>query len=198
MSRCWWCSALVLLLTCWTVRAADPTPATAHQVAAAVGVLLTRGAPEFKIQPTPRHPLARDADERFTWASEVVVAACRYKVPPLLLAAVAYREGAYRHTAEGARGERSTWQIMPWVARQISAGRVLPAPVLDCTLETSAGAAFCAAALLRAGRDRCGDWGGALVYYATGSRCDAGDSGQLKFLQRDRLGLWAYMRRGQP
>jgi len=198
VSRRWWCAALVLLLTCWTVRAADPTPATEDQVAAAVGALLTRGAPAFKIQPTPRHPLVRDAEKRYNWACEVVVAAWRYEVPPLLLAAMAYREGSYRHTAEGARGERSTWQIMPRVAKQIAAGRVLPAPVSGCTLETSAGAAICAAALLRAGRDRCGDWGGALVYYATGSRCDAGDSGQLQFLQRDRLGLWAYMRRGQP
>jgi hypothetical protein len=195
VSRCWWCAALVMLLTCWTVRAEDPAPATAVQVADAVGSLLTRGAPAFKIQPTPRHPLARDADERFIWASEVVVAAGRYDVPPLLLTAVAYREGSYRHTAEGARGERSTWQIMPRVARQIAAGRVLPSPVPDCTLSTPAGAALCAAALLRAGHNRCGDWGGALVYYATGSRCDAGDSGQLKFLQRDRLGLWAHLRR---
>lgn len=187
----WWAIMLFSAVFLWGV--APAMAAEADAVDRAILTLLQRGARAFRIQPTPRHPMARSAEQRRTLAEAISAAAAAHAVPAMLLLAIAYREGSFRHAALGKLQERTTFQVMPRVARVLRTGRLTGTPVPTCTQADARGAAMCAAALLRYGFDRCGTWGNALILYATGHRCTPGTSAHLRFIQRDRLGLQQHL-----
>jgi hypothetical protein len=183
---------VLVLLIAIGIRAQASDPAVA--VSRAIHHLLTCGVPAHRILPTPRARLARDAALRAITAQAIVAAATAHGVSPYYLVAIAYREGSFRPTAVGTRNERSMFQVMPHLVRAIRRGQIHgqagPAPA--CRLDTVAGSAQCAAALLRAGYDACGgrSWARAMVrYVAGGRRCTAGRSRQLAFIAWDRPGL---------
>jgi len=145
--------------------------------------VVTQGIPEHKIEPFVGNEIARDKTKRVDLILAIDEASKKWAVPPMLLVAMAYREGSFTMEGGGALGEQSTWQMMGYVAKHIKE-TIEP----ECTLETYRGSALCAAAWLAHNRDKCGSLDGSFVMYATGNRCEP-RTGHVVWLVRDRFGL---------
>ncbi|MCP4678077.1 MAG: hypothetical protein GY854_21700 [Deltaproteobacteria bacterium] len=140
---------------------------SADDISRAIQTLLLQGIPEHNILPHPAHPMACNKELRDELATGIKTAADAYNVPPFLLVAIAFREGSFKNTAKGGIGERSTFQMLPRIAKLAAA--------IDsrCNLKTYEGAAFCTAIWLNnlSAPKRCTSHEGALLKYATGYTC---------------------------
>ena len=145
--------------------------------------VIVHGIPEHKIAPHLGNKVARDKSKRLDLILAIDEASTKYDVPPMLLVAMAYREGSFTMDGDGALGERSTFQMVGYVAIHIQK-KIEP----ECTLATYRGSALCAAAWLDAKRKVCGTLDGSFVMYATGNRCEP-RTGHVVWLVRDRFGI---------
>ena len=144
------------------------------RVEAAMLWLVSSGIPSHNIAPNKRNPVYTDPGWRHELAVAIVAASRRWAVSPWFLVAVAFREGSFKQDARGDLEEQSTFQIMT------SHG---------CDLKQVAGAADCAARLLRRYADRCGSVRAGFLRYATGRRICSPDTPHLKWMDQDRAGI---------
>ncbi len=141
------------------------------------------GLPHPDVKPRPRHPMVRDTEARRRLSVAIVDASKGLNVDPWLLLAIAYREGSFIGDTDGKIGERSTFQIVPAAAKYVRSKGYD-----GCTLDTLEGSAVCAAALLHLHEGDCGSVKGAVVKYATGSKCKATNK-KLGWIAWDRPAL---------
>ena len=155
------------------------------QIEHAILHIITEGLPEYKIKPFIHNLLSMDRTPRLDLVFAIDAASIKYDVPPMLLVAMAYREGSFKMTSVGKLNERSTFQMVSYVAKHI---RETIEP--ECDLTTYRGAALCTAAWLDHHRapQRCGSMQGAFMIYATGKRCTPSTAHQI-WLIRDRFGI---------
>jgi hypothetical protein len=155
------------------------TDSEVDRVEAAILHIVQKGLPSHGVEPFPGHEIARDQEMRRELAEAIVDAGPLRNIPPMLLVAMAFREGSFRNTAEGTIGERSTFQIVDQVI-----------DALDCDVATYRGAADCAAVWLDLKRDECGgDLRGGFLRYATGRRVCRPYSEKTRWLVNDRFGI---------
>jgi len=181
--------ALAILIHSCDALSTD-SPAVA-ELDRAVIRLVTTGSERHAIAPYPHHPITRDALAREALARACVEAGSAHAVDPWLLLAIAFREGSFGLSTEGALGERSTFQFMPSTSQHV-ARTVEP----RCDLDTVTGAAYCAAGLLAQGREKCdGDLRGAFLRYATGRPACRPWNAKTRWLVRDRFSLAKLLQR---
>ena len=155
------------------------------QIEHAILHIITEGLPKYKIKPFLNNLLSMDRTPRLDLVFAIDAASIKYDVPPMLLVAMAYREGSFKMTSVGKLNERSTFQMVSYVAKHI---RDTLEP--ECDLTTYRGAALCTAAWLDFHRapQRCGSLQGSFMIYATGKRCTPSTAHQV-WLVRDRFGI---------
>lgn len=148
--------------------------------------IIKKGIPKFKIHPWKKHPFLNNEEERKELAQAILEAATKHNIPPMLLVAIAFREGSFHGRREGKLGEKSTFQVIRYVAKRVAQHE--PA----CALDGHRGASLCAAALLSRYRAQCGNLKGAFVLYATGRTCEP-DSEHLKRVVKDRFRIAEFL-----
>ena len=163
-------------------RGLDLTPRQ-MKIEQAVMHVIIHGIPDHKIGPSLGNKIATHKSTRLDMILAIDEASTRYRVPPMLLVAMAYREGSFTMAGIGALGEQSTFQMVGYVAEHIRK-KLEP----ECELKTYRGAALCAAAWLDTKRDKCGSIEGSFIFYATGRRCEP-HTGHIVWLVRDRFGI---------
>lgn len=153
------------------------------QIEHAIMHIITVGLPRFKIKPNLGNPLAKNRSMRLDLVLAIDEASTKWNDPPMLLMAMAYREGSFTMEGKGKLNEASTFQMVKAVARHVGQGME---PL--CELRTYRGSAHCAAAWLSHHRETCGDLTGSFVKYATGKRCSP-NTAHVIWVLRDRFAI---------
>lgn len=169
---------LLILFTSLPVRAGEV------EVEKAMLHIMIRGMPKHKIKAFPHHPIVRNHEARKELAHAIAEAAKTHNIPEMLMVAIAYREGSFQNDKVGGIGERSSFQMLRYVAKR--AQQIDP----KCDLRTYRGAARCSAAWLAhwSSPGRCKNLEGAILMYATGKTCKP-TRPKHKWIIRDRLGI---------
>lgn len=183
----------VMLLIC-SVGIAQNVASPHTQVGDAILHLVQDGVPKRGVKPFKGNRVASNVILRDRLARAITSASETWDVPRMLLVAIAFRENSFSEHGRGKLGERSTFQVVPSVARCVRKGLFPWSKISEpkCSLDTIEGAAFCAAALLAINRDRCRCIKGAVVLYASGRTC-VPDTKRLRWILRDRLSLASYL-----
>jgi hypothetical protein len=170
--------ALLILFT------SIPAMAGEMEVEKAMIHLMAHGMKSHKIKPHPNHPMMKDHEARKELAHAISEAAHAHDIPEMLMVAIAYREGSFSNDKIGGIGERSSFQMLRYVAKR--AQQIDP----KCDLKTYHGAARCSAAWLAhwSSPGRCKNLEGAIMMYATGKGCTP-TRPKHKWIIRDRLGI---------
>lgn len=172
---------LVVALTVGLFVQAAPISKLLHVVEYLVDVEHRR---ESKYYP---HPLERKPEIQAEIAAGLVVSSAKYNVPPLLIAAMTWKESRYRPDiisgeTRGKLGERGLGQIHGVLAR-------------GCDLSGISGQLDCTARGLRMSMDACdGTVERGLTMYATG-RCRVKRDSRAVWRIYTRLKLWQRLER---
>lgn len=164
------------------------------EVEAAILHVVKDGVSKYNIRPFRYHRIVTNKKARNKLAVAITIASERYNIPRMLLVSIAFRENSFGSAKLGALGEKSAFQIVPRVARYIRKGMFPWSKISEpeCSLDTTDGAALCAAAILAIHMERCGTIGGAMVLYASGRTC-VPDNARLRWIKRDRTGMATYL-----
>lgn len=171
---------IVLLLLFTSV----PAMAGETEVEKAMLHIMIRGMPQHKIKAHPHHIMVKNHEARKELAHAITEAAHAHNIPEMLMVAIAYREGSFQNDKVGDIGERSSFQMLRYVAKR--AQQIDP----ECDLKTYRGAARCSAAWLAhwSAPEKCKNLEGAILMYATGKTCKP-TRPKHRWLIRDRLGI---------
>ena len=121
--------------------------------------------------------IAANSKARHRMAIEIVKAAGRHEIPPLLLAVTVKRESSFQHDVTGSIGEVGLVQVHGLAASRCN------------DLDSIPGQLDCGAAWLRKSFEVCGDWRGAVTVYMSG-QCSAGKRSALGKAVTSRLNQW--------
>ena len=130
---------------------------------------------DYLMSAAPSRRLSKNPSAQNDLAGDILTAATKNNVPPLLVTVIAFRESSFRTSATGQIKEIGIMQVHGQAAR-------------GCNLNSQAGQLDCGARWLRKMYEHCGSWEGSVSAYLSG-KCKPSTK-RTSWLVKDRLLLW--------